>query len=76
MELRLECKSVSVSIHAFNHCTVLPHVTERENPTEVELLRVSAPRCSPTLDLVWLFASGSEYTPNKGPDLGNSVGNK
>ena len=56
MELRLECKSVSVSIHAFNHGTVLPHVTERENPTEVELLRVSAPRCSPTLDLVWLFA--------------------
>ena len=56
MEIRLEWKSVSVSIHAFNHGTLLPHVTGRENPTEVELIRVSAPSCSPTLDLLWLIA--------------------
>lgn len=52
---KIECRSVSTSIHAFNRFAALPHIRKRENPTEVELIQVSAPNCIPALDLVWLF---------------------
>lgn len=54
---KIECRIVSVNVHAFNHFVALPHIRKRENPTEVELILVAIPSCIPALDFVCSFLS-------------------